>query len=50
MTTLSNKELLEFRRAKFGMVFQHFALFPNRTILENVEYGLEIQKIDAAHA
>jgi glycine betaine/proline transport system ATP-binding protein len=46
MTSLSTKRLLEFRRAKFGMVFQHFALFPNRTILENVEYGLEIQRID----
>jgi glycine betaine/proline transport system ATP-binding protein len=46
MMSLSTKRLLEFRRAKFGMVFQHFALFPNRTILENVEYGLEIQRID----
>ncbi|UHD46096.1 glycine betaine/L-proline ABC transporter ATP-binding protein [Aureimonas altamirensis] len=46
VTTLNHKQLLEFRRAKFGMVFQHFALFPNRTIAENVEYGLEIQGID----
>ncbi|WP_185984085.1 quaternary amine ABC transporter ATP-binding protein [Aureimonas mangrovi] len=43
VTTLSQKQLLEFRRAKYGMVFQHFALFPNRTIAENVEYGLEVQ-------
>ncbi len=43
VTALSPKALLEFRRAKFGMVFQHFALFPNRTIAENVEYGLEVQ-------
>jgi len=28
------------------MVFQHFALFPRRTVLKNVEYGLEIQKVD----
>jgi len=28
------------------MVFQHFALFPHRTVLQNVEYGLEIQKVD----
>jgi glycine betaine/proline transport system ATP-binding protein len=46
VTALSTKSLLEFRRHKFGMVFQHFALFPNRTIQENVEYGLEIQRID----
>ncbi len=48
VTTLSKKDLLEFRRAKFGMVFQHFALFPNRTILENVEYGLEVQGVARA--
>jgi glycine betaine/proline transport system ATP-binding protein len=46
VTSLSRKQLLEFRRTKFGMVFQHFALFPNRSILENVEYGLEIQKME----
>ncbi|MBB3997684.1 quaternary amine ABC transporter ATP-binding protein [Aureimonas pseudogalii] len=45
VTTLSPKALLEFRREKFGMVFQHFALFPNRTIAENVEYGLEVQGV-----
>ena len=45
VTSLSKKDLLEFRRAKFGMVFQHFALFPNRTIAENVEYGLEVQGV-----
>jgi glycine betaine/proline transport system ATP-binding protein len=46
VTQLSKKQLLDFRRAKFGMVFQHFALFPNRTILDNVSYGLEIQKLE----
>ena len=48
VTRLSTKDLLEFRRHKFGMVFQHFALFPNRTIQGNVEYGLEIQGMDKA--
>ncbi|MCP4669504.1 MAG: ATP-binding cassette domain-containing protein, partial [Deltaproteobacteria bacterium] len=32
----------------FGMVFQNFALFPHRTVLRNVEYGLEIQKVAAS--
>lgn len=43
---LDNKGLLRFRRETFGMVFQHFALFPHRTVLENTEYGLEIQGVD----
>jgi len=42
-----NKEgLRECRRTKFGMVFQNFALFPHRSVLRNVEYGLEIRKTD----
>ncbi|WP_296703537.1 quaternary amine ABC transporter ATP-binding protein [Thiocapsa sp. UBA6158] len=40
---LGHRELLEVRRNKYGMVFQHFALFPHRSIRENVEFGLEIQ-------
>jgi len=44
ITTLDHDELLELRRHKFGMVFQHFALFPHRNILNNVEYGLEDAK------
>jgi glycine betaine/proline transport system ATP-binding protein len=38
--------LRELRRTKMSMVFQHFALFPHWTVVENVAYGLKIRKID----
>ena len=40
---LSPQELRHVRLSKLGMVFQNFALFPHRTVLQNAEYGLEIQ-------
>ncbi len=43
---LNKDQLREFRREKFGMVFQNFALFPHRTVVHNVEFGLEIQNTD----
>ena len=43
---LNKDELRQFRREKFGMVFQNFALFPYRTVLENAEFGLEIQGVE----
>ncbi len=45
---MSPEALREFRRHKTAMVFQKFALLPNRTVLENTAYGLEIQGIDRA--
>jgi glycine betaine/proline transport system ATP-binding protein len=36
------------RRRRMSMVFQHFGLFPHRTIIDNVAYGLEIQGIKKA--
>lgn len=48
VTQFSKKELREFRQGHLGMVFQNFALFPHRSVLRNVEYGLEIQKVNSA--
>ncbi len=42
------KVLRELRRTKVSMVFQHFGLFPHRTVIDNVAYGLEVQRIDKA--
>lgn len=39
----SKQELMDFRRNKIAMVFQHFGLIPHRTVLENVSLGLEIK-------
>ncbi|MCT2535787.1 glycine betaine/L-proline ABC transporter ATP-binding protein [Aquibacillus koreensis] len=38
-------ELRKFRQDKIAMVFQHFGLFNHRTVMENVEYGLEIKNV-----
>jgi glycine betaine/proline transport system ATP-binding protein len=46
VTSLDEEHLRVFRQKHFGMVFQHFALFPHRTVVENVEYGLEIQNVE----
>ena len=40
---MSNKELIDLRRHKMGMVFQNFALLPHMTVLGNVMFPLEIQ-------
>ncbi len=39
------EQLIEFRRQKVAMVFQHYGLLPHRRVLDNVAFGLEIQGI-----
>ena len=46
ITGMSDKALIEFRRNKIAMVFQHYGLMPHRTVLDNACWGLEVQGID----
>ncbi len=43
---LSRRELAPFRQKKMGMVFQRFGLFPHRTVMDNVAYGLAVQGVN----
>jgi glycine betaine/proline transport system ATP-binding protein len=44
--SLSEKDLIELRRSKMGMVFQSFGLLPHRTVLENIAFPLEMRGQD----
>lgn len=48
ITALNANELRYVRSRYISMVFQQFGLLPHRTVLENVMYGLEVQRIDPA--
>jgi glycine betaine/proline transport system ATP-binding protein len=46
ITAYDKKQLKKFRQDKIAMVFQHFGILSHRTVLSNVEYGLEVKGID----
>ncbi|MER8073362.1 glycine betaine/L-proline ABC transporter ATP-binding protein, partial [Streptomyces sp. NPDC094034] len=48
LTALGDRGLRELRSRKISMVFQHFALFPHRSVRENAAYGLEVQGVPRA--
>jgi len=43
---MNETQLRMLRRQKMSMVFQHFGLFPHRKVIDNVAYGLEVQKVE----
>lgn len=45
---LSAQDLRHLRAKRISMVFQHFGLLPHRTVFQNAEWGLEVQKTPAA--
>jgi glycine betaine/proline transport system ATP-binding protein len=45
LTAMDERSLRDVRRRKMSMVFQHFGLFPHRTVVDNAAYGLEVQGV-----
>ena len=48
LLAMDEDQLRDVRRGKISMVFQHFGLFPHRKVIDNIAYGLEVQKVDKA--
>jgi glycine betaine/proline transport system ATP-binding protein len=48
ITGVSAARVRDVRRKRVSMVFQHFALLPHRTVLDNIAYGLEVQGVPRA--
>ncbi|WP_339086865.1 betaine/proline/choline family ABC transporter ATP-binding protein [Hyphomicrobium sp. ghe19] len=43
ISKLTERDLINVRRHKMGMVFQHFGLMPHLTVIDNVAFPLKIQ-------
>ena len=48
VTAANDQQLLDVRRHKVSMVFQHFGLLPHRTLIDNVAFGLELRGVNKA--
>jgi glycine betaine/proline transport system ATP-binding protein len=48
LVPLDEKALREVRRTRISMVFQHFALLPNKRVIDNVEFGLKLRGVAPA--
>ncbi|MEM9736268.1 MAG: betaine/proline/choline family ABC transporter ATP-binding protein, partial [Pseudomonadota bacterium] len=43
VTAMGKRDLMELRRHRMSMVFQHFGLFPHRRVIDNIAFGLEVR-------
>ena len=48
IAAMGEAQLRELRNKRLSMVFQHFALFPHRTVLDNVAFGLKMEGVGKA--
>jgi glycine betaine/proline transport system ATP-binding protein len=48
LVTLGEAELRQVRRTRISMVFQHFALLPNKSVIENTAFGLKLRGVAPA--